>query len=168
MEAYLTRLGTFLTMTPAESCGQYVTLHLDEPVIDYLVREIAPLVYVVRINGDRKVHLVVFRRNNMNKPRNVLLHDVLDTADVQSLSVRLFMRLLSFDNNRLGNRDRNMMVPIIRQTCPEYFKGHIDNENGRFHFTVYKTLLTIFNEHHQGVHRSSFVKLSRSIKDALK
>lgn len=167
MELYLTRLGTLLSFKPAAD-QEYVTIQSEEVMTESLVRELAPFVYMVRINGEREVHLAVFRLKQGSKPRVVKLHDILDSTDVQTLSVRAFMRLLSFDNNRLNNRDRNMMVPIIRQSCPEYFKGHVDNSNGRFHFTVYKTLLTVFNEHHQGVHRSAYVKFSRSIKDTLK
>lgn len=131
------------------------------------VRELGPLVYLVRFEDELEVHLAVFRKDIALMPRLIKLHNVPDKKETVELTESVFTRLLGFDGNRLSNRDRNISLPILRPMCSEQFKGSIDTSGGTFQYTLYKNLLTIFNSQGQGLIRTNYIKLSRSIKDKL-
>lgn len=164
---YLTRQGAIHTDSAALlDKSDYVQIP-NPDCLPVTLKNISPGVYVVRLGDELKVILVVFRFNESYKSRVVTLHDVRPSEDMGELSVSLFGRLLSFDNNRLGNRDRNLLIPIVRQSCPEHFRGQFQNPTRPLLFSVYKNMLTVTSLTGIGLLRTNYVKLSRSIKDKL-
>ncbi|QBZ70756.1 hypothetical protein pETSU_175 [Edwardsiella phage pEt-SU] len=165
---YLSRQGA-LHFDP-ESVGNKEHVVLNNPDgASVTVRSIGPLVYVVRFGDERKVTLVVFRLNPCYKARAVVIHDVKDAQSNQDLAVNIFSRMLSFDNNRMGNRDRNTLLPIVRQSCPINFSGKFCSPTKTLRYRLRNELLTITDptDHETVLLRTGYVKMSRSIKDKL-
>lgn len=164
---YLTRQGQLHFDAASASKHEYVELNNpnQEPVS---VRSIGTLVYVVRFGDERKVTLVVFRLNANFKARAVVIHDVKDDQDNSELAISVFSRILSFDNNRMGNRDRNTLLPIIRQSCPQTFHGKFCSPTKTLRFVVNENILKVYQaSSNEVVLRTNYVKMSRSIKDKL-
>lgn len=163
MSLMILRDGTIRTSGKPCDKSQYVEIECDANA-DFKRTVLSPLVSVVRINDEQEVHLVVFRRDGKFKPPSTKLHCVPDGTS-EEMAIAIFGRLLSYDNNRLSNGLRNTLVPIIRQLCPEHFRGKFDNDHGRFTFYVYRSLLSVYDREGNGIIRTSYYKLSRSIKD---
>lgn len=165
---YLTRQG-FMHFDLA-SVGDKEHVVLSNPEREPVsVRSIGPLVYVVRFGEERKITLVVFRFNNNFKARSVVIHDVKDEQSNDTLAINVFSRILSFDNNRMGNRDRNTLLPIIRQSCPVKFSGKFCSPTKTLRFHVREDILTVLDatRPEDVLLRTNYVKMSRSIKDKL-
>ena len=137
---------------------------LQEPVN---ITKLGNLVYALRFDEETDAYLAIFRKDISLTPRLLKLHGVQQREDPQKLAEIVFSKLLSFDNNRLGNRDRNIALPIVRPLCSEFFRGHIQTPTKMLNYSAYKTMLTLFDQDGKGVLRVSYVKLSRSIKDSL-
>lgn len=131
------------------------------------ITKLSNLVYVLRFDEETDAYLAIFRKDISLVPRLLKLHGVQQRNEPQKLAEIIFSKLLSFDNNRLGNRDRNIALPIIRPLCGEFFRGHIQTPTRVLSYSAYKTMLTLFAENGEGLLRVSYVKLSRSIKDNL-
>lgn len=132
------------------------------------VKPLSGYIHLVRYGSQENVCLVVFRKDAHRRPLVVDLHGVEYNASVARIWINIFTRLMTYDDNRLPNRVRNILTPIARQHCPEYFKDTFETDNGEFAYSVYKSLLTVHNHKGEGLVQINYVKLSRSIKDGLK
>lgn len=132
------------------------------------IKPLSDHVHLVKFGDRDKVCLIVFRKDEHKRPLVVDLHGVKYDATVNRIWINIFTRLMTYDDNRLPNRVRNILTPITRQRCPEYFKDTFETDNGVFSYSVYKSLLTVHNHKGEGLVQINYVKLSRSIKDGLK
>lgn len=165
---YLSRQGAL--HFDLQSVGEKEHVVLNNPEGESVtVRSIGSLVYVVRFGEERKVTLVVFRLNPAFKARSVVIHDVKDAQSNHDLAINIFSRIISFDNNRMGNRDRNTLLPIIRQSCPENFSGKFCSPAKTLRYRLRKDLLAVSDasKPEDVLLRTNYVKMSRSIKDKL-
>lgn len=165
---YLSRQGAL--HFDLESVGNKEHVVLNNPDGESVtVRSIGQLVYVVRFGDERKVTLVVFRLNANFKARSVVIHDVKDAQSNQDLAINIFSRIISFDNNRMGNRDRNTLLPIIRQSCPVNFSGKFCSPTKTLRYRLRNELLSVSDATNAGVVLlcTNYVKMSRTIKDKL-
>lgn len=163
MTTWLNRDG-ILTSKPT-AAG--IVLPKEKEDLPVNVTKLGNLVFVLRFDDEPEVYLAIFRRDISLMPRLLKLHDVGYRDEPQRLAEVVFSRLLSFDNNRLGNRDRNIALPIVRSMCGEFFNGHITTPTKTLQYSTYKTMLAIFDSKGEGLLRVSYTKLSRAIKDKL-
>lgn len=163
MSVWLNREG-LLTSQPT---GAGALLPDQDPNVPINVTKLGNLVYLVRYDDELEVHLVVFRSDISLVPRIVLLHNVPIRPDTSKMAEICFSRLLGFDNNRLGNRDRNIILPILRPFCREFFKGSFDNEMKTLNYAIHKDMLSVFDSKDKRLIHLNYIKLSRSIKDKL-
>lgn len=136
--------------------------------VDISITPLGNDVGLIRYGCDLDATLLVFRKDPRKKARLIKLHNVREGLSIGKTWIAIFTRILSYDNNRLPTQVRNIMFPIVRQNCPEFFKGEFDNENGTFRYSMYKSLLTIHNHRNEGVMQINYVKLTRGAKDGLK
>jgi len=125
-------------------------------------------VFTVREGRSTDIHLMIFKQDRALKPRSFKLHDIpFETTGTVKLASIIFQRLLTFDDNRLSNRDRNIAITIIRQCIPETVSGFFENKGHRFRFHLYNNLLSIFKSGNHCVLRTGYTSFSRAIKDNL-
>lgn len=152
--------------------GQHEGLPHDKAEIEaessaFLVSRIDEGIYLTREGGSTDVHLVIFKQDRALKPRVIKLHDIpVEDSLLKTIQV-IFNKLLSFDNNRLSNRDRNIAITIIRSFLPKMISGTIERQKGDLVFKLYNDLLSVFTPQGNCLTRLGYASFSRTIKDNL-
>lgn len=124
-------------------------------------------IFVVREASEPDIQLIIFKQNKCLKPRVMKLHDIPAGHSIRNTIQSIFAALLSFDNNRLSNRDRNIAITIIRSLLPETVRGLIRRDNGNVNFHLYKDTLSVFSTEGTCLARMNYTTFSRTIKDRL-
>lgn len=149
----------------AETCD-YVEINGNEN--SYRVIPLDTGVFVVREGNETTVQLIIFKQGGRHKPRTLTFSDVPVNISIREILQILFAKLLSFDNNRLATRDRNIAITIIRSLLPDVVRGEIERTKGNLKFYLYNNLLSVFGlDGGSALIRLGYTSFSRVIKDRL-
>lgn len=167
MSVFLFRNGNIVDADEAGVCEPWDCALIEGEEGSYTVIPLEEGVYVVREGSQTHVQLVIFKQGGRQKPRVMKFHDIPANISIWEVVQLIFAKLLSFDNNRLANRDRNIAITIVRSHLPTIVQGVIEREKGNLNFHLYNNLLSVFRPNGNCATRLGYASFSRAIKDCL-
>lgn len=168
MKFFLFRNGDIITSGDpgVAEPSDYVEINGDEN--SFRVIPLDTGVFIVREGNETTIQLIIFKQGGRCKPRTLTFNGVPANISIREILQVLFAKLLSFDNNRLATRDRNIAITIIRSLLPDVVRGEIERTKGNLKFYLYNNLLSVFSmDGGKALIRLGYTSFSRVIKDRL-
>lgn len=142
-------------------------------VVDAITVKLGNMLFATtfRYKNHEEHYVHSFRPTGGSKPRSVQVSSILKLGATSELDIlkALFPLFLTFDDDRIGNRDRNTLLAAIRYHLPNVVKGDVrigDKDYGYYMVTEHMTFFPKGTK--QAVLRVNYTQFSRGIKDKLK